>query len=208
MIKDIQHQIQRAMGQFRTAFRAVLGAVKSGSGIQTAAANGLADEDLRDMELFQHYGFTSRPHPSTEAVVIPLGGKTSHGIIVATEHYQYRLKALETGEVALYTDEDSKIVLKRGRIIEVDCDAFKLNCKTFAVSATESSQFTTPSLETSEKFTAQGQIIGNGGAAISGGSGASVAGNLKTTGDVVAGNTSLQQHRHTGDSGGTTSSPL
>ena len=57
--------------------------------------------------------------------------------------------------------------------------------------------------------TVQKQITGNGGMAISGGSGgaaATVSGTLKTTGDVVAGSISLQNHTHQehGDGGGTT----
>lgn len=208
MIKDIQHQIQRAMGQIRLAFRGVLGAVNSNKGVQTTAAKGLAGEDLRDMEVFQHYGFTSRPHAGTEAVIIPLGGKTSHGIVIATENHQYRLTSLATGEVALYTDEGAKIVLKRGRVIEVDCDVMSINCKTFTVNATQGSDFTTPLLTTSQAFTSEGVITGNGGLAISGGNGAHVTGGLHTTEDVVAATVSLQNHRHQGDSGGITGSPL
>lgn len=52
-------------------------------------------------------------------------------------------------------------------------------------------------------------ITGQGGFAISGGSGATckVNGSVETTGDVKAGGISLMNHTHTGDSGGTTSPP-
>ena len=50
-------------------------------------------------------------------------------------------------------------------------------------------------------------ITGAGGLSISGGSGAAVDGDLKTTGDVKAGGISLTGHVHPGDSGGTTGKP-
>lgn len=220
MIKDVNKAIARAVGNIRQAFRAVLGSTKSSAGIQTSGAGGLADEDLRDMELLQHYGFTSNPLPGTEAVVVPLGGKTSHGVIVATEHSGYRLKSLAPGEVALYTDEGAKIVLKRGRLIEVDCDVFKVNCQNFEVNASAASQFNTPTVTTSQELISKGLITGESGITVSGGSGAKITGNMHITGDihatgdvttdsdVVAVTVSLREHIHNGDSGGQTSEPI
>ncbi|WP_311515253.1 phage baseplate assembly protein V [Oligella urethralis] len=212
MIRDVEKRIYRILGGIRQAFRAVLGNTQSGTGIQLSGAEALAGEQLRDNELFQHYGFTSNPLPGTEAVVIPMGGKTSHGIIVATEHSSYRLKDLAPGEVSIYTDEGAKIVLKRGRLIEVDCDVFKVNCQQYEVNASSASQFNTPTLTTSSKLISKGHITGESGISISGGDGAKVTGNMHTTGwvkadeDVTAGEISLQDHHHDGDSGGTTSS--
>jgi phage baseplate assembly protein V len=128
-------------------------------------------------------------------------------VIIATEHSQYRLKALGTGEVAIYTHEGAKIVLRNGRVIDVECDVYNVKCKTFTVSATDSSSFETPTLSTSQTLLTKGQMIGQGGLAVSGGSGAQVTGGLKTTEDVVAGGISLQNHTHRGDSGGTTGKP-
>lgn len=53
----------------------------------------------------------------------------------------------------------------------------------------------------------KGKITGQSGLAISGGGGATVDGQIKSTGDMVAGSVSVQGHTHTGDSGGTTSAP-
>ena len=53
------------------------------------------------------------------------------------------------------------------------------------------------------------QIVGHGGMAISGGNGASVAGNIQVTGgDVTADSIGLKSHHHTGDSGGLTGPAL
>ncbi|MCP1290746.1 phage baseplate assembly protein V [Chromobacterium sp. S0633] len=208
MINEIDKRIRRAMSSVRQAFRGVLTRVSSGPAVQLAQADGLAGERLQDNELFQHYGLTSNPPPGTMAVILPVGGKTAHGIVIATEHGSYRLKSLAPGEVALYTDEGSKIVMKRGRLIETDCDVFKVNCQTWEVSASASATFNTPALTASAVFNAQGQINGSGGMAISGGSGAHVDGTLTATEDVVAGGKSGAHHTHPGDSGGVTGEPL
>ncbi|MEE9928969.1 MAG: phage baseplate assembly protein V [Microvirgula aerodenitrificans] len=203
----MDQRIQRAMSGVRQAFRGVLTRADSASATQLVQADGLAGERLQDNELFQHYGFTSNPLPGTMAVVLPIGGRTSHGIVIATEHGSYRLKALEAGEVALYTDEGAKIVLKRGRVIETECDVFRVNCKQWEVNASDKADFNTPMLTASAQLTAQGQFSGNGGMALQGGSGAVITGGLTATADVVAGGKSLMSHTHPGDSGGVTGAP-
>lgn len=215
MWKEVDQRIRRAMGSVRLAFRAVLSRVNSAPGVQTVQGEGLADEALQGNELMQHYGFTSVPLPGCEGIVVPVGGQTAHGVIIATEHGNYRLKSLKPGEVALYTDEGSKIVLKRGRLIEVDCDVFKVNCQAWEVNASAKADFNTPTLTASAKVVAQGVINGNGGMAIKGGNGVSVMGSMAQTGgsfttdaDVVASGTSLHSHKHNGDSGGVTSAPI
>ncbi len=70
-------------------------------------------------------------------IAVPLNGNTSHTVVVATEHGAYRLTELKPGEVALYTDEGAKIVLKRGRVIEHECDVYRVKCKRYEVEAEE-----------------------------------------------------------------------
>lgn len=215
LTKQFKQQIQTFGNEIRQAFRGTLNLMKSGDPIQKTQVSGLADETLQDVELMQHFGFTSVPPAGTEAVVIPIGGKTTHGIVVATEHGSFRVVGLAGGEVAVYDESGSTIILRKGRLIEVNCDSFKINCKTYQVSASASADFITPKLETSAVLTAQGQVNGNGGMAIQGGSGATFTGgvtqrggNFTTDGDVVASGKSVVKHMHRGDSGGTTSAPL
>lgn len=113
----IARAIDRALGRVRTAFRAVLTAIDSTPPIQLIQGDALAGEQLQDNELMQHYGFTSSPLSGTQMAVLPIGGKTAHGIIIATEHTQYRLKGLENGEVALYDDLGQYILLSRDGIV-------------------------------------------------------------------------------------------
>ncbi|ERE19933.1 phage baseplate assembly protein V [Pseudogulbenkiania ferrooxidans] len=207
MWHEVDQRIRRAFSNVRQGFRAVLTHVDSDGGVQAVQADALAGERLQDAELFQHYGYTSNPPPGSMAMVLPLGGRTTHSVVIATEHGSYRLQSLQPGEVALYSDEGSKIVLKRGRIIAVECDTFQLDCKTWQVNASEQASFSTPKLNASAQFIAQGQISGNGGLAIQGGGGAKVTGSVSASGDVKAGGISLQGHIHNGDSGGVTSPP-
>lgn len=203
----IQQRAQGAVDEIRQAFRSVLHLVKSADNIQKVQASGLADETLQDVELMQQFGFTSVPPANTQAVILPIGGQTTHGIVIATENGSFRLKNLQGGEVAIYDESGSSIVLKKGRLIEIDCDVLKIN-------ATTKVDISSPLVETDQVFTAQGQINGNGGMAVQGGSGASFTGNVQqsggsftTDGDVKAGIISLSNHKHTGDSGGKTSKP-
>ncbi|WP_080244575.1 phage baseplate assembly protein V [Salmonella enterica] len=155
MWNKVDQRINTALNRIRNAFRGVITRVNSAGPAQTIQGKGLDPEPLQDIELFQHYGFTSNPLPGTMAVVLPINGKTSHGIVIATEHGRYRLKELKPGEVALYTDEGCNIVLKRGKIIEANCDDFIVNAKNkysvntadYDVNATNKANFDTPLLK-------------------------------------------------------------
>ncbi|EKJ5541435.1 phage baseplate assembly protein V [Salmonella enterica] len=230
MMHIISQRINQALARIRQAFRILIGATDSAAAVQRIQAQGIGNENLRGIELFQQYGFTSHPLPGTMGIVLPLGGVSSHSIVIATEHGAYRLKSLQPGEVALYTDEGAKIVLKRGKLIEADCETFRVNCTgfevnckqaavncdTWATSATDSASFTTPELSTSEKLTAQGLISGNGGMSVKGGEGSRFEGNLDQTGgsfttdgDVSTAKVSLNGHRHpNGHDGAPTGSPM
>ncbi|MCB6182307.1 phage baseplate assembly protein [Leeia sp. TBRC 13508] len=92
MIKDIDQRIGRAIGRIRQAFRVLLTGVDTSRPIILVQADGLAGEQLQAAEYFQHYGYTSNPPAGSQGVVLPIGGKTAHGIMIATEHGSYRLK--------------------------------------------------------------------------------------------------------------------
>ena len=144
IIALVNRRITAALSALRQPFRARLTRITSSGGVQTAQLDGMADETLQSVEVFQHYGLTSVPPDGAMAVVLPLGNRSSHGIVIATEHSQYRIQALQSGEVAIYTDEGAAITLKRGKVISTVCDDYQLTCKTFSVNASESATFTTP----------------------------------------------------------------
>ena len=213
MARKTAQVVQQIGDTMRAAFRGKITLVVSSEPIQRVQLNGLADEVLQELEHLQEFGFASNPPEGSEAVVIPLGGDTTHGVIVATQHGSFRIKNLNPGETAIFSQDGAKIVIKRGKIIEADCDVFRVNCQHYEVNASAAADFKTPKLETSAILTAQGQFNGNGGMAVEGGDGATFSGDVNQTGgsfntdgDVVAGNISLRQHPHTDSIGGKTSS--
>jgi len=166
MIQEVKRHIARAVQNIRLAFRGKLTSTNSAPAIQLAQVAGLSDELLQNVELMQHYGFTSHPPAGTECVVLPLGGRNGHGIIVSTEHGDYRVKSLKSGELAIYTDEGDSMIFKRGRLIEVTTHTFRINASTaiefnaptITGNASTSVALNTPTVNASAAMVAQGDI--------------------------------------------------
>lgn len=176
-IKTIDKRIKQAFNTVRQAFRGKVARVQAGGGVQKIQVEGLDGETVQDLEHAENFGFTSNPPAGSDCVVVPLGGKTSHGIIVTTTNGAYRIAGLSDGETAVYNADGAKMVLKKGRVIEIDCD--KLNIK-----APSGVNITSEKVECSAVLTAQGQINGNGGMAVQGGSGTTFTGNVDMVGDL------------------------
>ncbi|ORM62211.1 phage baseplate assembly protein V [Pantoea rodasii] len=192
IIGTLNRRIASALAAIRLPFRAALSRLTSTGGVMTAQLEGLAGETLQEVEVFQHYGLTSVPPEGAMAIVIPLGGLTSHGIVVATEHSEYRIQALNPGEVAIYNSDGASITLKNGKAIHAECDAFTADCKTWRVNASESAIFDTPELTATKRATVKGLLTGSGGMSISNGNGdgngavASFAGSIDHTSGTLS----------------------
>lgn len=199
-VKVIDARIRRHLYGIRLAFRGVITLVKAAGAVQLVQLDGLAVERLQDAELFQHYGCTSNPPAGSMAIVLPIGGKTAHGIIIATEHGNYRLRSLLPGEVALYTDEGDSIILKRGRIMEVTTNTFRVNAATaielnspsITGNASAGVLFNTPTVNASGAIVAQGNITDS----------------AATTPKTMAGmRTVYNNHTHSDPQGGSVGTP-
>ncbi|WP_028535615.1 phage baseplate assembly protein V [Paludibacterium yongneupense] len=206
MWDQIDARVQRALGRIRLAFRGVLTMTGNGVDSQLAQVEGLASEPLPDCELFQHFGFTSNPPPGTVVVVLPVGGRTGHGIIVATENGDYRVSGLAPGETAIFNAFGDTFVFKDGQILGTT--------KTFTLTATEGMKFDSPTAQFTGQVIVDQQLSGNGGLAVQGGDGATFSGSVKQTGgsfttdqDVVASGKSLAGHEHEVIALGAPSSP-
>lgn len=80
----------------------------------------LSEGETRDeVERPQNYGFSSVPLDGAEAVVVFVGGRRDHGLAIAVDDRRYRIRNLESGEVAVYDRTGSKIVLKANGDIEL-----------------------------------------------------------------------------------------
>lgn len=176
MIDQIVRRIERKLAGIRLAFRGVITLVNAASSVQLVQLNGLSDEQLQDAELFQQYGCTTNPPNGTMAIVLPIGGKTSHGVIIATEHGSYRLKNLKPGEVALYSDEGDSVILKRGRVIDVTTETFRVTASTAielispTITGNASSKvvLNTPLVSASQDIVAAGEVSDHSNKTMSG----------------------------------------
>lgn len=192
--------------------RGVVRRSAAGRGMQRLQLDLLRGE-AREVEHMEPYGYTSRPLNGAEVVGAAVGGARGHFLALVASDRRHRRRGLEQGEVCLYTDEGDEIHMRRGRVIAVTAGSrvhvtapeVRADCDTAEVNASTSVTLDTPQTLITGDLTVQGLITGQGGLAISGGHGASVDGDLDTTGDVTAGGISLQGHVHGGvQSGGST----
>ncbi len=107
MIGSMQRQVARGMGQVRQTF---LGVVARG-GSRLLQLTGLADEVLDETELVQQVGFSSYIPEGCRVVVIPLQGKTSRSIVIATDGAPIVIHVLE-GETCIYDQFGHAVWLK------------------------------------------------------------------------------------------------
>lgn len=99
--------------------RAVLRRVDDSKRMQLVQLMALEGETRADIERVQQYGFTSVPKEGAEAVAVFPGGDRSLGFVIATDDRRYRLTGLQAGEVAIYSETGSKLVLKTNGDVEL-----------------------------------------------------------------------------------------
>lgn len=197
----VNRLIEKRLRGVRQAYRGVITLVKAAGSIQLIQGEGLAGEPMQDVEMMQQYGTTSNPPVGTACIVIPLGGKTKHSVVVATEHGSYRLKSLKPGEVAVYDDEGKQVYLTRDGIV------IKGAGKPIRIEDTPEVDMDTALVKMSGSLTVAGLITGQGGMAITGGAGAtatievdlSVTGDVSTTGTLTNNGKDVgSAHAHSG----------
>lgn len=135
--------------------RGVLSLANAGSKLQSLQMRLTADEMKDGMEHFEPYGLTSNPHPGAEGLAAFLNGDRSHGVVICVSDRRFRLQGLESGEVALYTDEGDYLHFKRDRVIEV-------NTLTLKVKAETAVEFDTPVIRTTGRIESVGDQIAAG----------------------------------------------
>ncbi|MFJ2713849.1 phage baseplate assembly protein V [Pseudomonas sp. NPDC087346] len=127
----------------------------SASKLQSLQMRLTAGEVNDDMEHFEPYGFTSSPLAGAEGVVTFIGGDRSHAIALVVADRRYRLQSLQSGEVAIYTDEGDKIHFKRGRVIDIET-------ATLNIRASSAVNIDTPVINQTGKIVSTGDQIAGG----------------------------------------------
>lgn len=165
--------------------RAVVNLVDDSLKLQGLQVTLLADETMDGVERFQQYGFTAHPHSGAEAIALSVGGHRSHTVVIAVDDRRYRVKSLEAGEVAIYTDEGDRIHLRRGNLIEVETSTLRVNAATKV-------ELNTPLVTTTGEIRADDDITDR------------VPTNAHSMSDMRS---TYNTHTHPGDSGGSTGQP-
>ena len=91
--------------------RGIMLSVKDSEKIQQSQASFYKDEIKGDIEVFNSFGFTSNPPKDTECIMLSVGGNREHGVIIATENRELRLKDLPPGASAQYNKNGKYIKL-------------------------------------------------------------------------------------------------
>lgn len=207
----IDERIRRALRALRLPFRARLTQLNGDPSLQLAQGQGLAGEQAQAVEVVQQFGFSSGIPEGSQLIVLPLAGRSSANVIVATEHGAYRLK-VGPGEARMYSQEGAYVHIKQGRVIEAECDDFRLRVKNAAViEAGQGVLLDTPQTTLTGNLTATGEkgdkVEMSANVAIQGN--ITQDGSIVSSGDHVAGGISQTGHTHTGvlPGGGNTGLP-
>lgn len=116
MIDAVRKQIIKAKHQVRQSF---LGVVARG-GSKKLQLKGFADEVLQDTEVFQQVGLATYIPENARVVVLPLQGKTSKAIVLATDGGNITINVSE-GETCIYDQFGHSVWLKKeGTFVEGD----------------------------------------------------------------------------------------
>jgi phage gp45-like len=97
--------------------RALITSVDDTTEMQTVQVSGCSGESI-DAERVQPYGLSANPPVDSEALVTYPSADHEQGVIFACDCGQWRIKGLKSGEVALYSQYEQKVLLKNNGDIE------------------------------------------------------------------------------------------
>lgn len=118
--------------------------------MQTGRVEGPPNEARDGAQRPQDYGFAGNPVDG-EGLRIEAGG---HTVIIRMDRIAERPQ-LAAYEVAVWHKEGHSVTLKAGRVVQVDCDVFRVNASTKV-------EFNTPDAAFSGTIHATGDVVGAG----------------------------------------------
>lgn len=80
----------------------------------------ISAKEIANIRRLAEFGFTSRPLPGADVVVVFVAGDRSNGAIIATGDQRYRFKLENDGEVALHDAFGKSIWFKKDGGIEIE----------------------------------------------------------------------------------------
>lgn len=95
--------------------------VDRGKGRYTMTAqtvDPITTEVRDDTPIMTAYGFSSRPKPGADAVVVYVAGNRGNGVVIATSDGRFSVE-LAPGEVVMHADDGTKIHLQTGGKIAI-----------------------------------------------------------------------------------------
>ena len=98
--------ISKSLSQIRQAFLGIVARAGAKAQIQ-----GLADEVMDEMEIYQQVGFSSWIPEKSRVVILPLMGKSSRSIIIASTEAPIMI-SVEEGETCIYDQHGHSVWLK------------------------------------------------------------------------------------------------
>lgn len=113
MVMPLKNKILLMVG------RGIIMAVNDSNKIQQMQITLLADEVKDQVEVFNHFGFTSNAPGGSECIMLSVAGSRDHGVVIATENREMRLKGLVSGESAQYNLNGKYIWIKESDNIEM-----------------------------------------------------------------------------------------
>ena len=160
--------------------RARMRSLKEGL-VQSLRVEALENDAKDNAERFQDYGYAANPVDG-QGLAITVGG---HTIVLRLDRLAERPR-LAAYEVSVWHKEGHSVTLRAGKLVEVNCDTFRVN-------AAVKVELNTPLVAASAKQTVGDTLdVTNG---LSGGGAATLAGRL-TAGGVTAAGKVLDGHTH------------
>lgn len=120
-LEDIVKIVNKLLGPWKNRIlliigRGVLLATKDSKNIQQVQISLLADEVKDQVESMAHFGFNSNAPKGSDVIMLSIGGNRDHGVVIATEHRDYRYKDLAEGDTAIYNKNGKYLHIKGDNI--------------------------------------------------------------------------------------------
>jgi phage gp45-like len=98
---------------------AIITATNDEGGVHKAQVRPTQRELIDDVPVVQIYGFSGHAPVGSEAQMVCVTGDRSKSVVVGTNNPDARLRNLKPGEVGIYDDQGTTIILKQDKTIEI-----------------------------------------------------------------------------------------